>query len=175
MSIDSFSGRWNATATSSTHAESTLISEDEVDPNGIVDWLNGFDATLVRAAKPVSGLVLTIETARGTFTEKVRGNPAIVWYDAQGVLMEKVWPFDGTIVCNTHGAYLRPHDEPWWAMPVDGRYGEAILRYDDLDTRIADHLRVVGGRLIRTVNIVTDDTYLDRVLIVYERDRARER
>lgn len=174
MSIDSFSGRWKATATCSTHAENTLISEDEADPNGIVDWLNGFDATLVRAAKPVSGLVLTIEMARGTFTEKVRGNPAIAWYDAEGVLTEKVWPFDGTIACNTQGAYLRPQEVPWWAIPLDFRYQEAILRYDDCDTRIADNLRVVDGRLVRTVNIVTDDTYLDRVVIVYERDRDRE-
>ena len=175
MTIDSLNGRWNATATCSTSSEIKFSDDDEPDPNEVADWLNAFDDNLVKTATPVSGLVLTIEPALGAFTEMVIGNPAIEWFDAEGVLAEEVSPFDGTIVCNAQGAYLRPKDVPEWATPVDGRYRAAILRYDDGDTKIADNLRVADGRLVRTVNIVTDELYLNRVIIVYERDKAGER
>ena len=49
------------------------------------------------------------------------------------------------------------------------RHGHALLRYDDGDTRISDGLRLQGTRLLRTMNVVTDELYTDRQLFAYER------
>jgi len=43
------------------------------------------------------------------------------------------------------------------------------LRLDDGDTRICDSARVVGGRLVRTICVITDECYGDRVVLVYDR------
>jgi hypothetical protein len=133
----------------------------------VSDWLNGFDASLVATAKATSGMTLSI-AADGTFTERVSGKPDVYWFDEEGVLAD-VTPFDGLIVHNVQGSYLRPLNIAKWAIPVDGRYGLAVLRYDDGDTKISDCVRSSDGRLIRTINVVTDELYLDRIVIVYER------
>jgi hypothetical protein len=172
MASDSLDGRWRATGTCSANSQIKIDLSGVPDPNGVADWLNGFDSGLARDARPTSGLILTIETTAGTFTERLTGDPLVEWFDAEGVLTQGVSPFDGTFISNAQGAYLCPQDVPKWAAPVAGRYGEAILRYDDGDTKIADSLRVVEGRLVRTVNVVTDELYLNRVVIIYERDQS---
>ena len=60
-------GEWHLVASASTNSEIEFIGE-EPDPNGITNWLNGFDDTLVDSAKSTSGLVLTIQSD-GTFAE----------------------------------------------------------------------------------------------------------
>ena len=46
----------------------------------------------------------------------------------------------------------------------------AVLRYDDGDTKISDGLRLKEGRLLRMVNVVTDELYTDRQLVAYQRE-----
>ena len=42
------------------------------------------------------------------------------------------------------------------------------LRYDDGYTMIAEWLERSDNRLVRTVNVVTDELYLDRIVMVYQ-------
>jgi|GEM_PF-4391016 len=168
MVPENIRGEWRLVASGSINAEIAFINDEEPDPNGVSDWLNGFDHALVAASKPTSGLTLSI-AADGTFSEIVSGNPQVYWFDVEGVLESEVIPFSGVVVHNDQASYLRPTSIATWATPVEGRYGLAVLRYDDGDTEISDSVRLVENQLIRTVNVVTDELYLDRIAIVYER------
>ncbi len=158
-------GTWTLIAAAETDAEVDLIGEDS-DPEGINDWLNGTDDGLVDEAEPTSGLTLAI-AADGSFTERLTGTPDVAWYDEEGVLQDAAEPFDGRMVDTGAGGYLRPDEIASWAIPAEGRHGAAVLRYDDGDTKIADGVARRGDHLVRTVNIVTDELYLTRVVMLY--------
>src|SRR5262245_59393032 len=160
-------GEWHLVASASIKTEVSFIN-GEPDPDGVANWLNGFDDQLIENAKPTSGLVLSINPD-GSFTERVSGNPEVYWFDTEGILTDEVMPFNGTTFKSELGAYIRPLSIPRWATPVEGRYGKCVLRHDDGDTKITDNLRVIDEHLIRTVNVVTDELYLDRIVIKYKR------
>jgi hypothetical protein len=160
-------GTWELIGFAETQSTARLIGED-TDPADIDAWLNRHDDSLLSDAEAASGLRLRIDA--GNFTEERTGSPSVSWFDAEGVLAEEVAPFDGTLIRTEDGIYLRPAVIPSWAMPVDGRHGPAVLRYDDSDTKIAESLHLAGERLMRTVNVVTDELYLNRVVLIYARD-----
>jgi len=164
-------GEWHLAASTSVTAELEAVA-DEPDPQAVSGWLNGFDGGIAAAAPKTSGLVLTINAA-GSFTERLTGKPGVQqWFDVEGMLADEVAPFDGSVVDTGQAAWLRPRGVPDFARPLEDRYGPAVLRYDDGDTRIADGLRIVGADLVRTVNVVTDEQYLDRIVLVYRRAAA---
>ncbi len=164
--INELIGRWTLSSAISTNDQIPVI-ENEPDPEGVSRWLNGTDVEVVKQSEPTSGLEFEI-TPDGRFTEQITGKANVMWFDAEGVLTE-VTPFGGTVVSNDQGVYLIPDDVPNDARPIDGRYGKAILRLDDGDTKICDGLCLLNDHLVRTVNVVTDELYLNRVVIVYTR------
>jgi hypothetical protein len=166
MEISEFLGQWDLVGSVAINSEIAFI-DGEPDPNGVANWLNGFDASLQDQIKPTAGLRLEIRPD-ARFTEQMSGQPAVYWFDEEGVLTD-VAPFDGHLVETDQGLYLRPDEISEWAMPTEGEYGQAVLRLDDGDTKISDNLRLNNGYLLRTVNVVTDELYLDRILIVYTR------
>ncbi|HEY2038426.1 MAG TPA: hypothetical protein VGG95_02105 [Edaphobacter sp.] len=161
-------GKWKLTASANVTSQIAFDESNEPDPNGVGDWLNGFDEGLVSSATATSGMLLAIKED-GFFTERVTGTPNVNWFDVEGVLCEKVVPFDGAVVEGVERAYLCPVKIPSRAVPENGRYGEAVLRYDDGDTKIADSIHFMHEKLIRTINVVTDELYLDRTVLVYQR------
>jgi len=170
-------GEWHlaasASETSELHGDGDGGGDPDPDPDGVARWLSGFDDALLAGATDTAGLVLTV-LAGGTFTERVTGRPPVVqpWFDVDGVLADEVQPFDGSFVDTGETAWLKPRgvrSVQEFGRPAEGRWAPAVLRYDDGDTRIADSLRLVGTDLVRTVNVVTDDLYLDRVVLVYRR------
>lgn len=165
MNLESLVGKWVLTGSISTNSEITFMGE-EADPNGIKDWLNGSGRELFENIKPTSGLTLEL-LPDGTFTEAKTGNPEVYWFSNEGVLESEVIPFNGLIKSNEFGFFLQPDEIPPWAAPTD-KYG-VILRYDDGDTKICDRLSLSENTLIRTVNVVTDELYLDRIAITYKR------
>jgi hypothetical protein len=167
MRIEGVSGEWHLVASTSTRSE-IAFDGDEPDPQGVSNWLNGSDNALAESAAETSGMVLSI-SPDGSFTEKVTGEPQVYWFDEEGVLAQGVSPFDGVIAWAADRAYLKPRAIANWAIPEEGRYAPALLRYDDGDTKIADQLRFEGHQLVRTVNVVTDELYLDRIVIIYQR------
>lgn len=158
-------GTWRAIGSASTRGEVAFIG-DEPDPNGVHDWLNGDGHMLAGEVQAVDGLVLHIDPSGG-FTEQKHGNPPICWFDSEGVQTSEVEPFNGVLSIHADAAYLLSASVQNWAKAVEGRYGPAVLRYDDGDTKICDRIERVGNELLRTINVVTDELYLDRVLIVY--------
>lgn len=165
MELTSLVGSWVLIGSVAINSEVTFIGE-ETDPNGVRDWLNGRADELVGQVETVKGLTLTIAD-NGTFTEVKTANPNITWYDQEGVLESEVEPFNGTVVLKGEGAFLVAKEIPNWAQPTVNDDGVA-LRYDDGDTMIAEWLERSDNRLVRTVNVVTDELYLDRIVMVYQ-------
>lgn len=160
-------GIWTLVAVAQTERQATLIGE-ETDQADLYAWLNARDDALADATGPASGLELRIDVDDG-FAERRTGTPVVPWFDAEGVLADEVLPFAGALLHAPGGAYLRPAEIASWAIPVDGRHGPAVLRYDDGDTKIADGVHRLDDRLVRTVNVVTDELYLTRIVLVYAR------
>jgi hypothetical protein len=165
MEFESVVGSWTLVGSTSINGEIAFLG-DKPDPNGVLDWLNGSGEELEGSIKHVSGLELKI-SLEGRFAESLTGLPEVYWFDVEGVLSNEVAPFNGTLVSIDRLIYLQPDDIPSWSVHAQNRYGDAILRYDDGDTKICDSLCLKGDRLLRTVNVVTDELYTDRVLIVY--------
>jgi hypothetical protein len=167
MVIADFVGSWHAIGSTSIRGEIPFV-DDEPDPNGVHDWLNGDGVSLAKDMNPVDGLILSIGSS-GVFSEQKVGNPQVYWFDSEGVLTPQVEPFDGSLKVSAGVTYLLPTDVPRWSKHLDGRYGDAVLRLDDGDTKICDRVDPVEGQLVRTINVVTDELYLDRVVIIYRR------
>ncbi|WP_028102208.1 hypothetical protein [Pseudoduganella violaceinigra] len=165
--FESIAGCWELVGSTTINSEIAFV-DDEPDPDGIADWLNGVGDELEESLKSTSGMKLEV-APDGRFSEHLTGQPSVTWFDVEGVLCNSVVPFNGALRRNDEGIYLQPDDIPSWSEHLAANYGNAILRYDDGDTKISDFLRMKDGRLLRTVNVVTDELYTDRVLIAYAR------
>ena len=166
MNTNIFVGTWVLTGSISTNSEVQFI-KDRPDPKGVINWLNGTSQELVEQTKASEGLVLTIAQNK-KFEEKKTGDPKVKWFNYEGVESNNVEPFDGQLKLSKSRAYLIADNVPSWAMP-ENRKSTVKLRYDDGDTKIADFLEIINDRLVRTINVVTDELYLDRVIIVYQK------
>lgn len=99
-------GEWQLIGSASMNSEVEFTSDDEPDPNGVSNWLNGFDETPVADARATSGLTLSTKSD-GTFTEVVSGKPEVYWFDEEGVLQAQVTPFNGVVAVVGNAAYRR--------------------------------------------------------------------
>jgi hypothetical protein len=167
MEIESVVGTWILVGSTSINGQIAFL-DDEPDPNGVLNWLNGLGEELEASIKHMTGLELEI-SQDGRFSEALSGQPKVPWFDVEGVLSNDVAPFNGALTSNDKLVYLQPDGIPRWSVHAQNRYGKAILRYDDGDTKICDSLRLKGDRLLRTVNVVTDELYTNRVLVAYEK------
>ena len=157
MNTGGIEGTWLLTGTFALNSEIPFI-DDEPKPDGVEEWLNGKSPEVLDQIMPADGLKLVIDSD-GTFTEEKIGAPQITWYDSEGVLESNVNPFNGTIQESKGTFYLIAEDiEP-----------TGNLRYDDGDTKIADSLTTIGDDLVRTISVVTDELYLDRILLRYQK------
>ncbi len=80
--------------------------------------------------------------------------------------------FDGRLIRVGSRLYLHPDDAPARSTS-EGRWVEAqLLRYDDGDTVVCEWIEKRGTSLFRTASMVTDEAYLSRLTLRYERKRA---
>ncbi|GGO96410.1 hypothetical protein [Wenjunlia tyrosinilytica] len=129
-------------------------------------WLAGEVLGAEAVLVPASGLVL--EVARdAAFRES--GTAQVEWFSGEGVLESAAEPFGGRIVSTPAGHHLVLSEPVAWAQPYSAEDGDVRLRLDDGDTRIADTVHLLGDRLRRTVSVVTDEMYLDRLVYDYAR------
>lgn len=166
----------------SLHREGETIEERDPDRREpmLAAWLAGDDRHGSADAARASGLELVIG-ADGRFTERRTGDARIRWYDEGGVeTIAEAVPFDGYAVERGGHRYLRPALDPQ-AMSVrlkrDERFPGIALRIDDGDTDdgdtlVADRIDRDGDRLLRTMSVVTDEAYLSRLTLVYQRQPA---
>jgi len=163
--METIIGTWVLIGSISINNEIAFIGE-EPDLDGVKNWLNESGKELIEDVKGTEGLKLVI-APDGKFKEIREGNPDVYWFSSEGVLEDEVMPFNGTVKNNEYGYFLIPKEVPTWATPKI-EYG-VILRYDDGDTKISDQIFQHEGNLVRTINVVTDEAYLDRIVIVYNK------
>jgi hypothetical protein len=132
----------------------------------IDDWLYGNSYNLRDDAKLTTGLTLKID-ANGAFSEENIGNPQISWFDREGVLDDKVVTFSGIIKTEDRIGYLNLEQSE--AKTISNTVPMARVRYDDGDTIICDKVEVIDKSLVRTISVVTDELYLDRTMLIYEK------
>jgi hypothetical protein len=157
-------GIWQLVATLALHDELPLF--DDIPPRlvAIDEWLYGNSHELIRQATPIAGLQLQLN-ADATFTETKTQDLDLEWYDVEGVSAPSVIPFDGVIRADDDHLYLHPDTESTLEDPVRSYR----VRYDDGDTTICDRAELVQDRLVRTMSVVTDELYLDRSILIYQK------
>ena len=174
MLIETFVETWHLTASTTINSEISFIDE-EPDPNGVKNWLKGNGLDLVEKAETASGLSLQV-FPDGRFVEEkhtdTKTDSKVDRFDGEGVLNPDPFTLTGTLKSNTYGVFLEQASVPSWANSSANsseRY-DAFVRFDDGDTKISDSIEIQGNNLIRTVNVVTDELYLMRVVYVYTRN-----
>ncbi|MCA9173834.1 MAG: hypothetical protein KDB14_05040 [Planctomycetales bacterium] len=168
--MSDFQGVWVIAEAASQHDELALV---EATFKAEFEAIGGSALDLLPETKPTSGLSLTI-TSSNRFTQAVTAEPRVDWFDVQGVLAEQVVPFDGWCSHIEDRLYLIADGRPSWATSKD-EAKRSFFRYDDGDTVICDFVELAGGKLLRTVNVLTDGQYISRTLISFERSSAVQR
>lgn len=167
LGLESLVGHWVMVARATVNGEIAFVG-DEPDASGVSNWLNASGEELEASLSAAVGTSVQIEPD-GRFAEsptsELKGN----WFDVEGVLTDGSQAMDVKLEIAGETAWLQPTGIPKWSKHGLNRYGPAALRYDDGDTKISDALRLKEGRLLRTVNVVTDELYTDRQLIAYQR------
>lgn len=161
-------GRWVLVGNAEDTQDLDYVG-DRPDVVGYTAWLNGGSDGLEVQLGSAAGLVLEIGDD-GRFSESASGSVSLEgeWFDVNGILDEVV-PFAGFLVENEQGVYLKADEAPEDAEAEEGRYGLAVLRYDDGDIKICEMLRRAGDRLVRSMNVIADEAQLFRTVLVYER------
>lgn len=170
MVIETFVGTWHLTASTTINSEISFVGE-EPDPNGVNNWLKGNGQELIEKAETTSGLSLKI-SSNGSFIEEKNADTKVDRFDGEGVLSLDAFTLTGTLKSNSYGVFLEQSSIPSWAnssTSAPEKY-DAFVRFDDGDTKISDSIEIQGNTLIRTVNVVTDELYLMRVVYLYTRN-----
>lgn len=155
-SIESLVGTWVLVGTVSITDELPEVQA----PHDF--WFSQPEIAQIDSIKPESGLELTIDKS-GQFTETRIGSPNVYWFHEEGYLSDEVEPFSRIIKYDGDNSYLFPS-----SVRLDFNKNDNRLRVDG-DMEISERLDFIDGKLIRTVNVVTDAMYLDRVIMRYER------
>ena len=127
-------------------------------------WLMGNDDEQIAQSVPRTGLIIRIQA--NAFSEHAVEFDGLM-FDVSGVQVNDYVPMAGALVERNSLTFLQPDGVPDWAKPelIDG----PVLRYDDGDTKVSDSLRLVGDKLVRQISVVTDEIYLERIVLVYAR------
>ena len=88
-------------------------------------------------------------------------------FDVGGVQVNDYEPMEGEIIESDGFAFLHPKGVPEWAE--SNATDSLVLRYDDGDTKVSDNLRLVDNFLVRQISVVTDEIYLERIVLIYSR------
>lgn len=163
--MSDFDGNWELTRYGSDTAE---IAYDDTDDGPreteIRAWLIGNEVSMIGNSLPQTGLRITIEQNR--FEESVFRFDELM-FDVDGVQVNDYQPMSGNLSISERVAFMAP-DESDKPASLDGTGAKAV-RYDDGDTKVCDTLRLSGQMLVRQTSVVTDEIYLERMLLIYRR------
>ncbi|QEG38931.1 hypothetical protein [Roseimaritima ulvae] len=159
------------------HKTDEIEYDDADDGSNVTEiraWLQGAEPTnaSLEAAQPRAGLQLAIQ--RGAFRESVE-NFSELMFDVSGVQVNDYQPMSGQLATINSVAFLVPEGVPEFARTEPAE--DIVVRYDDGDTLVCDSMRIVDGMLVRQTSVVTDEIYLERMLLMYRRadDRHAQR
>ncbi|MEL6929450.1 MAG: hypothetical protein AAFO95_12540 [Cyanobacteria bacterium J06600_6] len=168
MTIDPLLGTWLLVGSVSYRSELEIVNGKR-EPMGVTNWLNGKGGDPSPEIISTSGLTLTI-TKTG-FQEERTGNPDIQWFNTRGELSD-VQPFEGTVSFHGSKVYLIANNIPKWSKP-SSKQGQKKYRYADGDTTISETVEIRADEMVRTMNVVTDLIYFDRVILIYQRKKEK--
>lgn len=162
-------GTWSLV--SASDVENGQLPVEGWQPGDVSEWLFNEDSNeLIGKVKPQSGLKLRISTD-DTFAEIKTGEPRFLCYDRDGVQEDRIIPFAGIVNYEGADGYLlleEPSEEAISFDPVRA----FRARCDDGDTVICDKVRLRDDLLVRTVSVVTDELYTERMLFIFGRESA---
>lgn len=151
--MEAFAGTWHLCSWSAVWAVEFEGSADEFLYQDPVEPLPRPDD-----AGEVRGPTLLI-SSDGRFSQAGVCDHPVLTYDEDGVQVSGVAEFGGVIREEAGRGYLLT------GAVADPRR----LRYDRGDTRVCDSARLEGGRLVRSICVITDECYGDRIVLVYDR------
>ena len=162
-------GTWSLV--SASDVENGQLPVEGWQPGDVSEWLyNDEGDEPIGKVEPQSGLTLRIG-ADGTFAEIKTGEPRFLCYDRDGVQEDSIIPFDGIVKYEGASGYLLLEEPSEEAISLDPLRAFRA-RCDDGDTIICDKVRLRNDLLVRTVSVVTDELYTERMLFIFGRESA---
>ena len=158
--MSEFSGDWELVGYAYINDELPLVDGE---PRGIdsQSWLLG-SLEPPQNASDRSGLRLIISGSR--FSEAVAEFPELM-FDIEGIQVNDYRPMTGNIHSIENLGFLLPDGVPEYAAPPVN--SAVASRYADGDTIVCDTIRRSGNDILRQVSVITDELYIDRVVLVY--------
>ena len=158
--MSDLSGNWHLVGYNHVNDELPLF-DGEPRVEDIRSWLIGSVDTQPDVAA-VSGLKIEID--HSSFSEIVI-EFSLLMFDVEGVQVNDYQPMTGRLHVVEQVGFILPDDVPDYASPfIDNGLAS---RYSDGDTIVCDTLRRTGDNLIRQVSVITDELYLDRIVLTY--------
>lgn len=158
-------GDWSLVGIATDDSEVDFFVESTFEAE--FDVLGKSASDLLPVINKSHGLTLRL-TVDGHFKQVVAGPVRTDWFDVEGVLDCEIQPFDGYFNSIEKRLYLIADERAGWATSKDASKRERF-RHDDGDTVICDFVEMVEEKLFHSVNVLTDGTYLNRMLLVYKR------
>ena len=158
--MNDFNGHWHLVGYRHFNDELPL-TDSETGADDIHSWLLGSD-NIVRDVPTATGLKIQIDG--NTFSEAVKSFDDLM-FDIEGIQVNDYQPMAGTIHFVADIGFVRPDGVPDYASPQIKT--DLAARYSDGDTIVGDTLRRAGDNLIRQISVVTDELYVDRIVLVY--------
>ncbi|KAA5538931.1 hypothetical protein FYK55_26200 [Roseiconus nitratireducens] len=138
-------------------------TESDGDDSEIRSWLCGSDDISIDDFNESTGLQLNLRD--GAFSER-GADFCQLMFDTEGIQVNDYRPMSGRVLFDGRVGSLIPDGVPEYSLP----YPVGIaLRYGDGDTKVCDTIRLINDSLVRQLSVVTDELYLDRIVLVYGR------
>jgi hypothetical protein len=164
MKVNNFTGIWYLNGSFEENGKFEPVEDIEEYRRTYEHWLRGEDYANLENLTEVEGLRLEIEDAK-IFSETKTGKPQIEWFDEEGVSVSNFKPFNGVYKIFDERAFLTLKEPSSLSFTLDPER----IRYDDGDTKICDSLRIVNENLIRTISVITDELYTNRIILSYRK------
>ena len=159
--MNEFDGSWELTQYCHVNDEFRL-TDGELAAGDADSWLLGLPNADQRTVSS-AGLQLAIE---GTLFTETASDFSELMFDREGIQVNDYSPMSGKIISIKNVGFLLPQGVPEHALPPIRN--DVAARYDDGDTVVCDTLRLSDRNLLRQVSVITDELYIDRMVLVYQ-------
>lgn len=158
--MSKFSGHWQLVGYGYINDELSLI-DGEPGNDEIRSWLKGSEG-FPQDVTAATGLGFLTDGSKFSETASAFSN---LMFDREGVQVNDYQPMSGRLHFAGDVGFILPDGVPDFALPKIEN--DIASRYSDGDTVVCDSLRRVGNDLIRQISAITDELYLDRMVLVY--------
>jgi len=160
-----FDGEWQLDRYQ--HITDEIAYDDNEDGPRVTEiqaWLIGTDGVSVDAMPRRTGLRMRMKC--GSFSESATAFDELM-FDVSGIQVNDYRPMSGNLEKINGLTFLVADVVSRFA--ASDTVDDVVVRYHDGDTTVCDTLRVIDEYLVRQTSVVTDEIYLDRMLLAYRR------